>query len=140
MKKKQLICSALAAAMLLGSTVTSAGAARFPDSTGHWGESAIDRWSNYGVVVGANGYFNPDASITRGEMASIIAGMLGLEDAAPNRYPDLNGGWYSDAMLKCVAAGIMTGDDHGRMRPYDNITGAEIAVMLTKALDLDNTG
>lgn len=140
MKKKQLICSALAAVMLLGSAAPAAGAAQFPDSVGHWSASAIDRWSSYGVVVGANGLFHPDASITRGEMASIIAGMMGLEEVATNRYPDLNGGWYSTAMLKCVAAGIMTGDDHGQMRPYDNITGAEIAVMLTKALDLDSTG
>lgn len=140
MKKRQLICSALAAALLVSGTVPGAGAARFADSAGHWSEPAIDRWSSYGVVVGADGRFHPDASITRGEMASIVAGMLGLEETAPDRYPDLNGGWYSAAMLKCVAAGIMTGDDHGRMRPYDNITGAEIAVMLTKALDLDSMG
>ncbi len=140
MKKKQVICSALAAAMLLGTAVPPAGAARFPDASGHWGESAIDRWSSYGVIVGANGRFNPDDPITRGEMASILAGMLGLEETAPDHYPDLGGGWYSQAMLKCAAAGILTGDDHGRMRPYDNITGAEMAVMLVKALDLGKMG
>ncbi len=140
MKKKQVICSALAAAMLLGTAVPPAGAARFPDASGHWGESAIDRWSGYGVIVGANGRFNPDDPITRGEMASILAGMLGLEETAPDHYPDLGGGWYSQAMLKCAAAGILTGDDHGRMRPYDNITGAEMAVMLVKALDLGKMG
>ncbi len=140
MKKKQVICSALAAAMLLGTAVPPAGAARFPDASGHWGESAIDRWSGYGVIVGANGRFNPDDPITRGEMASILAEMLGLEETAPDHYPDLGGGWYSQAMLKCAAAGILTGDDHGRMRPYDNITGAEMAVMLVKALDLGKMG
>ncbi len=140
MKKKHVICSALAAAMLLGTAVPPAGAARFPDASGHWGESAIDRWSGYGVIVGANGRFNPDDPITRGEMASILAGMLGLEETAPDHYPDLGGGWYSQAMLKCAAAGILTGDDHGRMRPYDNITGAEMAVMLVKALDLGKMG
>lgn len=139
MKKKRIICSALAAAMLLSAAVPAAGAARFPDSIGHWSESAIDRWSDYGVIVGANGQFSPDASITRGEMASIIAGMLGLEETASNRFSDLNGGWYTDAMLKCYAAGILVGDDLGLMRPYDNITGQEVAVILCKALGLSAT-
>ena len=136
MKKKQLVCSTLAAAMLMSSAVPGAGAARFSDVGGHWGESSINRWGSTGVIVGTDGRINPNGAITRGEMASIIAEMLGLEEMAPNVYPDLNGGWYSDAMLKCAAAGIMTGDDHGRMRPYDNITGAEIAVIFNKALNL----
>ncbi|MCI9484591.1 MAG: hypothetical protein HFH27_09040, partial [Clostridiaceae bacterium] len=136
MKKKQLVCSTLAAAMLMSSAVPGAGAARFSDVGGHWGESSINRWGSTGVIVGTDGRINPNGSITRGEMASIIAEMLGLEEMAPNVYPDLNGGWYSDAMLKCAAAGIMTGDDYGRMRPYDNITGAEIAVIFNKALNL----
>lgn len=139
MKKKRIICSALAATMLLSAAVPAAGAARFPDSIGHWSESAIDRWSDYGVIVGANGQFSPDAPITRGEMASIIAGMLGLEETASNRFSDLNGGWYTDAMLKCYAAGILVGDDLGLMRPYDNITGQEVAVILCKALGLSAT-
>ncbi len=136
MKKKQLVCSTLAAAMLMSSAVPGAGAARFSDVGGHWGESSINRWGSTGVIVGTDGRINPNGAITRGEMASIIAEMLGLEEMAPNVYPDLNGGWYSDAMLKCAAAGIMTGDDYGRMRPYDNITGAEIAVIFNKALNL----
>lgn len=139
MKKKRIICSALAATMLLSAAVPAAGAAHFPDSIGHWSESAIDRWSDYGVIVGANGQFSPDAPITRGEMASIIAGMLGLEETASNRFSDLNGGWYTDAMLKCYAAGILVGDDLGLMRPYDNITGQEVAVILCKALGLSAT-
>ena len=139
MKKKQLVCSALAAAMMLSTAAPGASAASFSDSDGHWGESSIDRWSNSGVLNGIDNAFNPNASITRGEMATILAEMLGLEERASDTYPDLNGGWYTDAMLKCAAAGIMTGDDHGQMRPYDSVTGAEIAVILNKALDLSSS-
>ena len=139
MKKKQLVCSALAAAMMLSTAAPGASAARFSDSNGHWGESSIDRWSNSGVIVGTDSAFNPNGAITRGEMATILSEMLGLEQRANNTYPDLNGGWCTDAMLKCAAAGIMTGDDHGQMRPYDSVTGAEIAVILTKALDLSSS-
>ena len=139
MKKKQLVCSALAAAMMLSTAAPGASAASFSDSAGHWGESSIDRWSNSGVLNGIDNAFNPNASITRGEMATILAEMLGLEERASDTYPDLNGGWYTDAMLKCAAAGIMTGDDHGQMRPYDSVTGAEIAVILNKALDLSSS-
>lgn len=139
MKKKQLVCGTLAAAMMLSTAAPGASAASFSDSVGHWGESSIDRWTNSGVLNGTDNAFHPNTAITRGEMATILAELLGLEQRANNTYPDLNGGWYTDAMLKCAAAGIMTGDDHGQMRPYDNVTGAEIAVILNKALDLSSS-
>ena len=78
MKKKQLVCSTLAAAMLMSSAVPGAGAARFSDVGGHWGESSINRWGSTGVIVGTDGRIDPNGAITRGEMASIIAEMLGL--------------------------------------------------------------
>lgn len=57
----------LAAAVLaVGCTTITAGA--FTDTTGHWAESAINKWSQeYGIIQGYDdGTFRPDNSITRG--------------------------------------------------------------------------
>ncbi len=63
-------------ATLLTDTVTAATltvpalAANFNDLDGHWGASAIQRWAGYGIVQGSGGAFNPNRSMTRGELAA----------------------------------------------------------------------
>ena len=42
------------------------------DTEGHWAESAIERWSGYGVVEGrGDGTFAPEAELSRAEMAQV---------------------------------------------------------------------
>ena len=44
----------------------------FADTEGHWAESAIERWSGYGVVEGrGDGTFAPEAELSRAEMAQV---------------------------------------------------------------------
>ncbi len=53
----------------------------FADTQGHWAEEAIDRWSNeYGVFLGDEGLFRPNADITRAEMAVLLERMLGYQE------------------------------------------------------------
>ena len=70
----------LSLVMLLGLCVPTAFATEdgYSDTRGHWAEDAIARWSGYGIVEGNNGRFNPNASITRAQMAKILANTLGL--------------------------------------------------------------
>ena len=51
---------------------TTAFAVEFTDTDGHWAESSIERWSNYGVVEGMDGLFLPDGDLTRAQMAAIF--------------------------------------------------------------------
>lgn len=106
----------------------------YSDTSGHWGESAIDEWSQAGIVQGAGGLFRPDDPITRAEMATVITRLLRLTEQAPNTYTDLPAGeWYESAVLCCVKAGIMQGDGGGIIRPGDKITRQEAIVMLGRA-------
>lgn len=111
-------------------------APQFSDVDGHWGEEAIVRWADYGVIEGSNGQFNPDAPITRAEMAAAIARLLGLTETAENTFADVEAGaWYAQAILRCAAAGIIQGSN-GMANPNGTLTRQEAAVMLGRALGI----
>ena len=116
--------------------VQAAEGPQFSDVDGHWGEEAIVRWADYGVIEGSNGQFNPDASITRAEMAAVIARLLGLTETAPNTFTDVEAdAWYAQAILRCAAAGIIQGSN-GMANPNGTLTRQEAAVMLGRALGI----
>ena len=132
--KKKLLSLALAA-LLAASSAVGASAATFSDTAGHWAESAIERWSGYGVINGYNGKFMPDGKITRGEMAVILDKLMGYQVAAENTFHDLKAGmYYTEPILKANAAGAMNGDGKGGVRPTANITRQEAAVLIANAL------
>jgi mannan endo-1,4-beta-mannosidase len=70
----------LAMAEESGKTVPS-----YSDMDGHWAREAVERWSGYEVLTGSgDGTFRPDTSITRGEMAKVIATALKYETVGEN--------------------------------------------------------
>lgn len=136
MKHKKLVALTLSAAMTLSMTVLPANAADFSDVADHWGEKAIERWADYGVVQGSDGAFRPDADMTRGEMAAVLSRLLGLTQTAENTFPDLDAdAWYTADVLKCVSAGILQGDGTN-VNPQGTVTRQEAAVMLARALGI----
>lgn len=115
-------------------TPALAAESRYNDTEGHWAEAAIERWSGYGVVQGYGGGFAPDSSLTRAQMAVIIAKALGLTETKGNPFSDVPGDtWYTQAVLQCYAAGIMVGSN-GRANPGNPISRQEAMVMLGRAL------
>lgn len=138
MMKKKLLPILLTLAMTLGVMTNTAFAAKadYQDVSGHWGESSIERWSNYGIMEGFDGQFMPNKDMTRAEMAAMLVRLLGLTDKAENKFTDVDEQqWYADAVLKCAAAGIMQGSD-GKANPNGKITRQEAAVMLGRALNI----
>ncbi len=118
-------------------TTSVATVATFTDVTGHWGAAAIEKWSGYSIINGYEGKFRPDDSITRGEMAVILDNMMDYQVAADNTFTDLaKGQFYTEAVLKANAAGIIKGDS-GLVRPTDKITKEEAAVMLGRAFAVE---
>ncbi len=114
-------------------SAASSGSAVFTDLTGHWAAGAINKWAGYGIIHGSEGLFRPDAPITRGEMAVILDNMMDYQVKASNKFTDLQSGkFYTDAVLKANAAGIIKGDG-ATVRPNDKITREEAAVMLSRA-------
>jgi len=119
-------------------TAPVAFAAGFADTGGHWGESSIDRWADYGIVRGVDGtHFKPDASMTRAQMATILSNLMGLKEKANNTFDDVqSGAWYEEAVLKCAAAGIMKGTSDTTASPNNSITREQATVMLARALGI----
>ena len=117
--------------------VASAERDSYSDTAGHWAEASIDRWSEYGIVEGNDGKFEPDTSITRGQMATILSNALGLSKTDKNPFTDVdNDAWYAPYVLRCYAAGIMQGDN-GKANPDATITRQEAIVMLVRALGIE---
>lgn len=137
-KIKRIQSLFLAACMLVNMLQMWAGAIAFKDTEGHWAKSAIERWIDYGILAGdQNGDFQPDAPITRGALAKIIAEAMKYKVQAENTYIDLPADvWYTPYVLKCVTAGVMNGYGGRRMGPEDLVTRQEACKMLSVAFGL----
>lgn len=134
---RKILSLLLSLTLLCGLCVPSVSAAEsgFSDTQGHWAEAAIHRWSGYGVVQGYGDTFQPDASVTRAQMATILANVLGLTETNGNPFNDVaDGAWYAPGILRCYAAGVMQGDNSGNANPDRLITRQEAMVMLGRAL------
>ncbi|WP_276662461.1 S-layer homology domain-containing protein, partial [Syntrophomonas wolfei] len=131
---RKIIGMLLAVAMVVALLPITAYAT-FSDMQGHWGQTAIEKWSDMEIVQGWDGAFRPNAPITRGEMAVIIDRVMKYQTKSKNSFSDLGSAFYTDAILKANAAGVIKGDGT-TVRPMDNITREEAAVMLGRALGL----
>ncbi len=140
MKRKQskVLSILLSLAMLCSLAMPTAFASdsRYNDTTNHWAETAIERWSDYGIVEGYGDAFNPDNSITRGQMATILSKTLGLTEEAENPFSDISADdWYAPYVLRCYKAGIMLGDN-GKANPNAEITRQEAMTMFCRAFGI----
>ncbi len=121
------------------SLCVTVSAADFADTTGHWAEEAIDRWSEVGVVNGVSeDSFNPNGQLTRAEGAQIFTNLLKLTAKADlSAYTDVAAdAWYADAMAACVAQGIMNGVAADQMNPNGTVTREMFFVMFARALGI----
>ena len=111
----------------------------FYDISGHWAESYINKIKNFGLINGFNGEFKPDEPITRGELAVILDKLMSYKNKAENNYLDLDNNFYTDAILKLTKEGIIFGADN-LVRPKDNVTREEMAVIIARVFDLNTDG
>ncbi|MBE6037389.1 MAG: S-layer homology domain-containing protein, partial [Clostridiales bacterium] len=136
MKKKFLVSLTLILLMICISAVPAA-AAEYDDIDGHWAEEAIERWSDYGIVQGYDGRFDPSGLLTRGQMAAILCRLLQLPEAEDYGFADVSeSDWFFDYVNRCAAAGIMKGDGTNA-NPDDPITREQAMVMLGRALQIE---
>ena len=112
----------------------------FQDIIGHWAEDSIIKAAQGGVVNGyGNNVFKPDGFVTRAEFVVMLVKALQLEEpAAKTTFTDSEhiGSWAQKAIEQAVQASIVTGYLDGSFRPNAEITRAEMAVMISKALAL----
>lgn len=102
----------------------------FPDTEGHWGESAIDFVAARGIFSGTGKGFEPNGTMTR---AMIVTTLYHLEDAiarGTHSFPDVpSGTWYSDPVTWAARERIVSGTGKG-FEPNVNITRQQLAVIL----------
>ncbi len=120
---------------IIASGTAGVFAADFNDTKDHWASPAIDIWSGHEVIHGYEGLFRPDDTMTRGELAVMLDRIMAYADKAENTYQDLGDTWYTDAVLKLAASGIMQGYE-SEMRPEEPVTREEVVVMLARALEI----
>lgn len=131
---KRALSLVLSAAMLVSMMVMGSGAA---DVTAEHNQEAIAMMQAAEIMIGDDkGNFNPDAKITRNEMAVVMSNMLGLDTddfAGASNFTDVPA-WAADYVDACFANGIVSGVSATQYNGAANVTTAEATLMMLKAL------
>ena len=102
----------------------------FDDVLGHWAEKEITQMAQMGIINGdGKGNFMPEKSITRAELAAIMARAFELKGNADIFSDVSDDSWFKDAVFAVCENGYMNGYN-GLFRPFDKITRQEMAVVL----------
>ncbi|MEX2504265.1 MAG: S-layer homology domain-containing protein [Egicoccus sp.] len=121
---------------LVGAPVTLAPAQRFVDVwAGHAHREGIETLADRGVVNGCtSSRYCPDTSVTRAQLASILARSLDLPEA---RHPFRDAGTAHSASIGALyEAGITAGCGGRNFCPDEPVSRAQLSSMLQRALDL----
>ena len=134
---KRALSLALASVMLLGMMVVGTSAS-YADVTSKQNKEAIEVAQAVGVMIGDDkGNFNPDAKVTRVEMAVVMSNLLNLKvddfKAAKTGFTDVPA-WAAPYVAACKADGIIAGYSATTFGSNDTVTAAQAALMMMKAL------
>ena len=134
---KRALSLGLTAAMISGLMVMGSSAASYADVTSENNVEAIEVLEAVGIMIGdENGNFNPDQNVTRNEMAAVMANLMeynvaSYKDTSP--FTDVPS-WAEPYVAACYTNGITSGYSDTIYGGSDNVTTAQAALMLMKAL------
>lgn len=137
--KKRVLPVLLAAALLLGHFTASAAVFYTDVPPEHWAASDVAKAAECGLMEGyGNGVFGLGDGLTRASFVTMLGRMFNWEAATPET-PSFSdcppGQWYYSAVETALKQSVVDAGD--KFRPDDDITRAEMAVMLVKALGYD---
>ena len=134
---KRALSLALASVMLMGMMVVGTSAS-YADVTSKQNKEAIEVAQAVGVMIGDDkGNFNPDAKVTRVEMAVVMSNLLNLK---VNDFKNTKTGftdvpaWAEAYVAACKADGIIAGYSATTFGANDTVTAAQAGLMVLKAL------
>ena len=131
---KRALSLALASVMLLGMMVVGTSAASYADVSSKNNLEAIEVLKLVGVMTGDDkGNFNPDANVTRNEMAVIMCNLLGLKTGGTHPFTDVPA-WAAPYVAACYNNGIIAGVSATQFNGDANVTAVQAGLMLMKAL------
>ncbi len=134
---KRALSLTLASVMLLGMMVVGSSAASYPDVDENDNVEAIEVLRAVQVMRGDdNGNFDPDRSVTRAEMAVVMALLLDLDYQyyeATCPFTDV-AAWARPYVGACYANGIVSGYSATTYGSNDGVTPVQAASMMMRAL------
>lgn len=102
---------------------------------GAWCCRAVSTLTNMGIIKGyTDGTFQPNKSITRAELATIIARFAKL-DVNTETFSDITGHWAQKSIELAAGNGWINGYTDGTFRPNKSIIRAETFAMINRVLD-----
>lgn len=135
------VTAAVVASAVAPVGITSVAAAGFSDVPGSaWYAEAVNELANAGVFGGVGGNkFNPTGNVTNAQAYAALAKALQLDEAnAPESpFSDAKGHWAENAINALYEAGIIAGDDNGKVNPDKNVTREQLTAMLIRALGIE---
>jgi hypothetical protein len=102
-----------------------------------WASRQIQVAAAKGLVEGrAEGEFVPDGKVTRAEFAKMVVKAFSLENAkAVEAFDDVSDNdWFKSYVAAAVQAGLINGRSASQFDPNANITRAEMATIVSRAL------
>ena len=143
---KRVLSLALTAAMLLASFVVGSNAA-FKDESKIVNTEAAAITAGLGLFAGTtDGNFDPNGTVTRAQMAAVVAKMFYGSDLNADTYKggyafsdtvDFEGGWAEGYINLGVEKGWFAGYGDGTFKPGQAVTTAEAVTMLINLLGVD---
>ena len=133
---KRALSLALASVMVMGLMVVGTGAS-YADVSSEQNQEAIEVLQEVGIMTGdENGNFNPNAKVTRNEMAVVMSNLLDYRVAnykGTSPFTDVPS-WAEPYVAACYTNGIIAGYDAKTFGGSDSVTTSQAALMLMKAL------
>ena len=134
---KRALSLGLTATMISGLMVMGSSAASYADVTSEQNQEAIEVLKAVDIMVGdENGKFNPEAKVTRNEMAVVMCNLLDYTVASykgTSPFTDVPE-WAEPYVAACYTNGITSGYDAKTYGGSDTVTTGQAALMLLKAL------
>lgn len=108
----------------------------------HPAYQAVMTLSSQNVIKGIDSTtFQPEQAVTRGQAAAIINRVLKLKPKTLNGFKDVSPNYQFAADIAAIReAGVINGFADGTFRPNNNMTKAEMAVIVQRAFKLNQTG
>ena len=138
---KRVLSLALASVMVMGMMVVSASAADFTDDEKIVNQNAVDTMVALNIINGKDdGSFDPEAVVTRAEMAKMITVALngGVDPVLGTKtqptYTDIKGHWAESYIEYCNSFGIVGGIGGGKFEPEGKLTSTQAARMSLNAM------
>ena len=107
----------------------------FKDTAGDPNRGKIFSMAEKGIINGkGNGVFDPKATMTRAEFATIVVRGLGLAQRSEKIFDDVaEGDWFYGYAAAAYRAGIVKGVSATRFNPQGTITRQEALTMVARA-------